>query len=91
MRCLWIVLIVIGFSVVLEGQDATTVPPPRMDGQRIRIHRIESPYQRGSTKLKVLLPEKLDESQRYPVVYVLPVEAGEESRYGDGLAEVMKQ
>ena len=97
MRYLWIVLVLISFdpglpplSFVLNGQDATTVSPPRIDGQGIRIHQIESPYQRSPTKLKVLLPRKLDKSRRYPVVYVLPVEAGEESRYGDGLAEVMK-
>jgi hypothetical protein len=38
----------------------------------------------------VLLPEKLDPARRYPVVYVLPVEAGREHRYGDGLVEVKR-
>jgi S-formylglutathione hydrolase FrmB len=33
---------------------------------------------------------KLEKEKRYPVLYVLPVEAGDGSRYGDGLLEVRK-
>jgi len=32
----------------------------------------------------------VEKGKKYPVVYVLPVEAGTESRYGDGLKEVKK-
>jgi S-formylglutathione hydrolase FrmB len=38
----------------------------------------------------VLLPDKLEPGKRYPVVFVLPVEAGKENRYGDGLLEIKK-
>jgi S-formylglutathione hydrolase FrmB len=39
----------------------------------------------------VLRPNREEEKRKkYPVVYVLPVEAGTESRYGDGLTEVRK-
>jgi hypothetical protein len=39
----------------------------------------------------VLLPETTKSQGPYPVVYVLPVEARNESHYGDGLREVQKQ
>ncbi len=39
----------------------------------------------------MLLPTEIAEAKRYPVVYVLPVEAGRGDRYGDGLLEVQKQ
>jgi S-formylglutathione hydrolase FrmB len=40
----------------------------------------------------VLRPNREEEKRKkYPVVYVLPVEAGTESRYGDGLTEVRKR
>jgi WD40 repeat protein len=38
-----------------------------------------------------LLPDKLEPAKRYPVIFVLPVEAGAESRFGDGLREVQKR
>ena len=37
--------------------------------------------------IRVLLPDITETGVRCPVLYVLPVEAGDGSRYGDGLAE----
>jgi S-formylglutathione hydrolase FrmB len=54
-------------------------------------HEVRSPYQAKATRIRVLLPDRPTNGARYPVVYVLPVEAGDESRYGDGLLEVRKQ
>ncbi len=54
------------------------------------IHTVESPYQDGKTQIRVLLPEHREDGKKYPVIYVLPVEAGNENRFGDGLAEVKK-
>src|SRR5688572_2457435 len=56
----------------------------------VLVHEVQSPYQTGSTKIRVLLPDTIEKDARYPVVYVLPVEAGTESRYGDGPKEVKK-
>ena len=53
------------------------------------IHDVNSPLQAAPTKIRVLPPDKLDRSQRYPVVYVLPVEPLDETRFGDGLREVL--
>jgi hypothetical protein len=52
------------------------------------VHRVRSAYQSGPTKIKVLLPDVMEEGRRYPVLYVLPVEAGDGTRWGDGLVEV---
>ncbi len=53
-------------------------------------HVVESDYQAKPTEIRVLLPDKLDAMKPHPVLYVLPVEAGRESKYGDGLAEVKR-
>ena len=37
-----------------------------------------------------MLPDEIDRELRHPVVYVLPVEARREHRYGDGLLEVRR-
>jgi hypothetical protein len=37
------------------------------------------------------LPDPWEEGQRYPIIYVLPVERGRETRYGDGLLEVQRR
>lgn len=55
-----------------------------------RTLRLSSPYQSGTTEIRVLLPDRLEPSRRYRTLYVLPVEPGRESRYGDGLAEVLR-
>jgi S-formylglutathione hydrolase FrmB len=56
----------------------------------VLVHEVRSPYQAGPTKIRILLPDTLEKGKKYPVVYVLPVEAGTENRYGDGLKEVKK-
>ena len=38
----------------------------------------------------MLLPSTVAEGERLPAVYVLPVERGRETRYGDGLVEIQR-
>lgn len=54
------------------------------------VHSVQSDFQPAETTIRVLLPEHVKEEQRYPVLYVLPVEAGAGTRWGNGLAEVKK-
>jgi hypothetical protein len=79
-------------GVVAVGDDRpTTISAGGRDSNGLLVHRIESPYQAGTTELKVLLPDPLEPDVRYPVVYILPVEARDGTRYGDGLLEVKRQ
>lgn len=71
-----------------DDQDATVSDAKTEDG--FLVHEVKSPYQAGTTRIRVLLPDAPEKGKTYPVVYVLPVEAGTESRYGDGLKEVKK-
>jgi len=57
------------------------------DEQGCLVHEVASALQQGKTQIAVLLPRDLNSDSKYPVVYVLPVEAQGESRYGDGLLE----
>jgi hypothetical protein len=66
------------------------VSEAEQEEQGFLVHRVRSPYQSGPTKIKVLLPDRLEEGRRYRVLYVLPVEAGDGTRWGDGLLEVKK-
>lgn len=54
------------------------------------VHSIRSEYQAEETSVRVFLPDRIQENRRYPVLYVLPVEAGNETYWGDGLVEVRK-
>jgi hypothetical protein len=60
------------------------------DAGGFRVHRLSSPYQAGDTTVRVLLPDRVDEGRGYRVLYVLPVVAGADRRFGDGLAQVRK-
>ena len=74
---------------MLNGEPDTSISPvTNEDG--ILVHKIKSPYQAGQMEIRVLLPDQLQEGKQYPVIYVLPVEPGGKSRYGDGLLEVKK-
>ncbi len=73
-----------------SGKDPPISPPVR-DGRGWFVHTVRSEYQSGETKIKVLVPDRLQSGKRYRVLYVLPVEAKEEARYGDGLQAVKSQ
>lgn len=70
----------------VEGKIAE----PVKDSNGLLSHSVESEYQKGPTEIKVLPPDKVEKDRRFPVVYVLPVEAGTESRFGNGLLEIRK-
>jgi len=57
----------------------------------VRVHEVRSPYQKGTTLIRVLIPDSVATGARVRTVYLLPVEAGVESRYGDGLKEVREK
>lgn len=66
-------------------------PKPKIDEHGFRCHRVECEYQSGPTEIKVLLPDRMEPGKRYPVVYVLPVEAKNGKTFGNGLAEIKKR
>ncbi len=83
-------LSLMGCPGVVGAERPATVTEAKEDANGFLVHEVRSPYQAGATQIRVLLPDMLEKGQRYPEVYVLPVEARNESRYGDGLLEVKK-
>ncbi len=73
-----------------DDAPSVTISAGKKDANGFLVHEVRSPYQAGVTRIRVLLPDQMEPGRRYPVVYVLPVEAGDENRYGDGLLEVKK-
>lgn len=67
-----------------------TISPGEVDAAGWQIHRVESPFQTGTTELRVLSPTSIAEGISLPVVYVLPVEAGREQRYGDPVRAIQE-
>lgn len=53
-------------------------------------HTVQSDFQEQPTEIRVLLPDKPDPEKTPRVLFVLPVEAARESKYGDGLAELKR-
>ena len=75
-----------------QGADGQiTISTANTDANGFRVHVVSSPFQSGKTSVRVLLPDERKTGQKKFVIYVLPVEAGTESRYGDGLTEVKKR
>ncbi|MBC7816076.1 MAG: hypothetical protein IAG10_04170 [Planctomycetaceae bacterium] len=63
---------------------------PLRDSNGFIVYRVRSDYQEGVTNIRVLLSDELATGEAYPVVYVLPVESGDGSAYGDGLLTVKR-
>jgi S-formylglutathione hydrolase FrmB len=75
----------------LSSQDQPPVISAALrDDQGFLFHSVESAFQAGTTTIRVLLPDPIDVKRRLPVIYVLPVAARNDARYGDGLAEIKK-
>jgi len=58
--------------------------------EHIQTYRIESPFQKSPTTIRVLLPDNFSASKSYKVLYILPVVIEDNRRYGDGLLEIME-
>jgi len=95
-RCLglllWLAAVLAEHAVVVcRAEDAAlSWSTSQRDESGIVTHEWTTPYQQGMTRVRILLPKELPADKQFPVVYVLPVEAGLEQQYGDGLAEVVK-
>ena len=83
------ILAVMSCSSPARAGEASISPAVR-DEKGVLVHTVQSEYQPGTTKIKVLLPRVLDKITRYRVLYVLPVEPLGEMKWGDGLWEIQK-
>ncbi|WP_406694430.1 alpha/beta hydrolase-fold protein [Singulisphaera sp. Ch08] len=83
-------LVLIAASTALADERPPLISEARRNEQGVLIHSVESPYQAGSTEIRVLLPDAREKDALAPVIYLLPVEARNEHRYGDALAEVQR-
>lgn len=83
-------LLILVIPLPLVAKDKVVAAAARHDEHGFLVHTVESPFQTGQTDIRVLLPDQVKDAKHYPVVYVLPVEPGRETRWGDGLLEVQK-
>lgn len=60
------------------------------DNDSIKYWKVASPFQKGINKVEYVLPANLKTGQRYPVVYMLPVNAGTKGEWGHPLVEVLR-
>jgi hypothetical protein len=56
----------------------------------VRCHRITSEFQSGETQIRVLLPDCHQPGELLTTLYLLPVQAKTETRYGDGMVEAQR-
>jgi S-formylglutathione hydrolase FrmB len=72
------------------ANDPPKIGEAKRDPNGFIFHEVTCEFQSGPTEIQVLLPDRLQQGKRYPVLYVLPVEANRENRWGEGLLEVKK-
>src|SRR5262245_40405255 len=91
MKIITTITVAVFFLWMTPSARAQVDPQPKIDDNGIRRHRVQSEYQAGATEIKVLLPERMEKGKRYPVIYVLPVEAADGKQFGNGLVEIKKR
>jgi hypothetical protein len=69
-------------------EPGVEVSGPEAQADGTLHYRVRSPYQRGETLIRLLLPQKMEAAEKRRVLFVLPVEPGTGSKYGDGLQTV---
>lgn len=82
--------LILAIILAAPANSRATVTPATVDKHGVRVHTVKSDYQAGATKIRVLLTRFRREIVKLRVVYVLPVEAKDGTRYGDGLLEIKK-
>lgn len=73
-----------------SGFAAEEIVADSMAADGVRSIQIKSEYQNGQTLVRIHASKEATAGETLRVLYVLPVEAKEESRFGDGLQEVLK-
>ncbi len=73
-----------GDDTALAGVTLTVDERAQTPG--VQSWTVASPYQQGGNRIEFLLPSTLDPARRYPVVYLLPVNAGTQGTWGHPLA-----
>lgn len=73
-----------------DRQSKLNVSPAKEENG-VLVHTVRSEFQGGPTKVKVLLPKGyIASSDPKKTLYVLPVEAGDGTRWGDPVRELIK-
>ena len=72
------------------NEKPATISPAQQDPKGFLVHTVQSEYESGETKIKVLLPSSFEKAKRYRVLYLLPVEPRDDANFGDGMLEAKR-
>lgn len=63
---------------------------PKTDNQGVIHYQVSTPIQSSAVELRVILPERMQEDLKYPVIYMLPVEAKLNQQYGNPVRPALR-
>lgn len=86
-RCLLLCLLLLNVDVRAAAPVISSAAPAT---NGFVVHTVQSEFQSGPTKIYVRAPDRVPPGARLSVLYLLPVEAKDEQRWGDPLAETAK-
>ena len=72
----------------LPGVSNAWIGNPTTDDNGFTSYQVQSTYESTVNSVRVLLPSGYNPANTYKVMYVLPVEAGLATDYGDGLVTI---
>lgn len=87
----WAIALLFFFApTFLAGAEELELLQSDTSDQGVHLHTVRSRYQSDTTQIRVILPDNVKQGERLASIYVLPVETGLETGYGDGVAEILK-
>ena len=70
--------------IAARAASGVVISKAQRDGNGFLVHSVASPYQSGTTAIRVLLPDAPQGENHLTALYILPVEAGNGRHWGDG-------
>lgn len=83
-------LLVLCLAIAAHAAEPVITRDPQPVTKGTESWTVESPFLRGANKIEVLLPSPMEKERAYPVIYVLPVNAGTKGDWGHPLEEALR-
>lgn len=83
--------IALSCTLRLTADDTIRISDPEHRENGEVVHRVTCPWQSEETLMRVLQPSATAPDEKLRVLFLLPVEAGKGTRWGDGLQEIARR
>jgi len=90
LECMVLAAALLATAPLTLAAAETSITAPQRSDDGILTYTVTSEYLAGPNAVEVLLPDRVEDGKRYPVLYILPVNPGTEGPWGSGIQEARR-